>query len=740
MKPIANKLRSVLAIPVMLMISFVFVQETRSQDFVYHWGHPSPQGNQVYGIAFKDNLKGWAVTGCGSILETTDSGESWAIIRPGDSLCTDFYDILITNQGTLIVSGDQGTILRSIDEGASWSVMNLDGAGRLYDLTDIPGGGISAAGQNGMVMVSSDDGITWEDHGPGGTGYARHHLWKSADEAYVVGYDMFFRTLDGGVTWTEIQVPYVFGVNEVYFIDENTGYAVQDFGYWKTTDGGGQWSFTQQFSGIDYRFRTLILDELHWLSVTFGEGSELWETTDAGLNWTMIYDRNSAASACLVRNGDRIFFGTEIGDILYSDDEGASVVNTTENLAVFPSAPVTVIGSRADGTLFANNQPNSGTANQTFYQSDDNGESWYVPSQTPGLRWITDISFYGNQFGLAGSYQDIRYTHDGGNSWGSATLPADYRVVNFAMPASDRFFVGTYTVSSGGGGNVYRSTDQGLTWSAVGGGLPVNGLYLACVAFPDANHGYVSYDVNNVSFFYSTADGGLTWAPLTGVSINGFITDMCWLDASNGLVAVLGADAGVHRTSDGGLHWTKVSDTDVRHFSKGAGNSIGAVYPGFNGFTVSTDGGFNWTTYTVPFSSVSPGGTGSVHSIQAISGGYVLGGSSNRLVVAEEETATAVSGKPVPGEQPCIRILSVSPNPLIDKGMLKFQLERSCLLTATATDLNGNSTFLFRKDFPQGTHEIRLNSEQLAGKLNTGVCFLTLTSNGQSDTVKVIIF
>ncbi len=738
MHPIASMLRSGFTRLVIGLMFILFVQETRSQEFVFHWGHPSPQGNQVYGIAFINNVKGWAVTGCGSILETSDSGENWVIIRQNDSLCSDLYDILITNEGTLIVSGDQGTILRSTDEGANWSGMYLDGTGRLYDLTDIPGGGISAAGQNGRVMVSFDDGITWEDRGPGGNGYARHHLWRSANEAYVVGDDMFFRTLDGGETWSEIEVPYIFGVNEVYFTNENTGYAVQDFGYWKTTDGGDHWTYTQQVTGIDYRFRTLILDELHWFSVTFGEGSELWETTDAGLNWTEIYDRNSTGSACLVKNGDRIFFGTEIGDILYTADEGATIVNTSENLAVFPVAPVTVIGKSADGTLFANNQPNSGTANQTFYRSDDNGDSWVIPDQTPGLRWITDIAFFGNQFGLAGSYQDIRYTHDGGSSWGSAALPADYRVINFAMPAQDRFFVGTYTIASGGGGNVYRSTDQGVTWSVVGGGLPSNSLYLACVAFPDENHGYVSYDINNVSFFYSTNDGGLTWTPLTGVSINGFITDMCWLDASNGLVAVIGSDAGIHRTSDGGMHWTKVSDLQIRHFSRGAGNRIGAVYPGFNGFYESTDGGFTWTICPVPFSSVSPGGTGGVHSIQSISGGYVLGGGSNRLLVAQDVTATAVPD-PVSGAKPGTVIVTISPNPLDESGFLRFSLKRSCFVEACVYDLEGNSFVLFRKDFPSGIHDVQLDTGKLKAALNQGACILTLRTPHRVSSEKFVL-
>ncbi|MFH1121512.1 MAG: YCF48-related protein [Bacteroidota bacterium] len=723
-----------------LLFLLICINQSKAQGFSFQWGHPSPQGNSVYGIAFKDDLSGWAVTGCGNILETNDSGENWMINRQNSGLCSDFYDILISSQGTLIVSGDKGTILRSSDDGDNWNVQTIPEAGRLYDLTIIPGGGISAAGQNGTVLVSFDDGITWTNRGPGGTGYARHHLWKSADEAYVVGFNLFHRTIDGGITWNQVETPSAFGLSEVYFVNENSGYAVEDFGYWKTTDGGENWVLIQQFSGIDYRFRTLVLDEQHWLSVTFGEGSELWETMDAGQNWSMVYDRNSTASACLVKNNDRIFFGTEIGDILYSDDLGSSVFNGVENLAVFPGAPVTVIGKRADGTLFANNQPNSGSSNETFFRSDDSGSTWYIPEETPGIRWVTDIGFFDDQYGVAGSYQDIRYTHDGGNTWGNASIPADYRLINFSFPAGDRFFLGAYTIVSGGGGNLYRSSDHGVTWQVVGGGLPANGLYLACVDFSDGNHGYVSHYDGDISGFYKTVDGGSSWNPVAQSGVSGFITDMCWLDENNGLVAVPGGDAGIYRTGDGGQHWTKVSATAARKFSKGNGNRIGALDPGDNVFLESTDGGQTWTAWPAPFSSLSPGGDGSISSIQAIENGYILGGGSNRLLVATDEASTGVDFTETEHTNNGFGILSVRPNPLNGPGILMINLKKSSRVTVSVTDVTGRQCgFLFSRDFPSGIHEIQLDGDELAEKLNSGVCFLTLTTQDSSDTERVIL-
>jgi photosystem II stability/assembly factor-like uncharacterized protein len=727
---------------VVLITAIMPLKPAKASGFTYHWGHPSPQGNIVYNMVFADEATGWAVTGCGLILKTINGGESWELTREPDSLCSDLFDILITSQGTLLASGDHGMIIRSTDEGLNWQKVIFPDAGRLYDLALIPGGGVSAAGENGQVLVSYDDGISWINKGPGGTGYARHHFWKTDLEGYVVGFGMFYRTVDGGNSWVQAGTPSFFGMNEVYFVNNNVGYAVEDFGYFKTLDGGNTWTHVAVFSGIAYRFRTSVIDEMHWFSVAFGEGGELWETTDAGATWVLKSDYYSTGFLCLVKNGSRLLFGSDIGDIFYTDDGGTTRQDAVENLAVFPSAPITIIGKRPDGKLFANNQPNTGVNNGTFYRSDDGGLTWYLPALSPGLRWVYDIKFSDDQHGVLGSYSDIRYTNDGGDTWNESSLPADYRLVNFALPAQNLYFAGTYTTSPTGGGNIYRSTDQGATWQVVGGGLPVNFLYVSCIAFADANTGYVACLLNtNLPGIYKTTDSGNSWTLISQSGLSGYISDMTWLDENTGIAVAPNSGSGIFRTTDGGLHWIKVSEAGARHLTGISGNRMAAVDPGDAIFQESTDGGLSWLSYSPPFSSVNAGFQGSVQSIQITGKGYILGGTGNRLMVAdrivntgtEENHGLATAGKTQ-------QIITVTPNPVVDRAVIRFNMSASGHVTLALYNAQGRLVYSFMEQLLQpGIHEVPFDAGELRKSLGAGIYLVSLQSGKDFDSVKVVL-
>jgi photosystem II stability/assembly factor-like uncharacterized protein len=726
----------------LVLTAGIISKPSSATGFTYRWGHPSPQGNSVYGIAFKDSSTGWAVTGCGSIMQTADGGESWELIYGPDSLCSDLYDILVTEQGTLIASGNQGRILRSSDEGGSWEESAFPAAGRLYDLAPFPGGGISTAGENGVVMVSFDDGVTWTDKGPGGSGYARHHTWKSASEGYVGGFGIFHRTTDGGNTWVQIGVPSQFGINEIYFVNDNVGYAVEDFGFWKTLDGGESWTHEDVFSGILYRFRTLALDELHWFAVTFVEGSELWETTDGGENWEMLSSYYSTGFLCLVKNGERMLFGGDIGDIFYTDDEGVTILDAVENLAVFPSAPITIISKRPDGILFANNQPNTGIDNGTFFRSDNDGASWYVPDPSPGLRWVSDIQFFDNQYGILGSYGDIRYTADGGESWNAGSLPEGYNLTNFALPAADRFFVGTYASYPGSGGNLYKSADQGETWQVVGGGLPVNQLYISHVSFASANVGYLACQANSQQQIYKSTDGGATWSLMDPSVSPGFISDMAWLDENTGIAAVPnGETSGIYRTIDGGNNWTKVSEVSARSLSLGPDHNIAATDSYDTFFQESVDDGLSWVNYTPPFNSSVAGNPGYVYSVQTTENGYIIGGAGNRLMVAERDAATGIDDDGAsPAESQEGQNITVFPNPVNDMAVVRINLEEGSLVSLALFDMQGRLVKTLKQQYLQkGVHEFPLKAGELRQTLGGGIYFVTLQTVESFDSVKMIL-
>ena len=654
------------AILYLLLLAGSFFNASFASGFSYHWAHPSPQGNVVYGLAFTDASHGLAVTGCGSILKTSNGGGTWAMTSGPDSVCNDLYDILVSQQGTVVVSGDHGRIMRSTDNGGTWQTLSFPGAGRLYDLAQVPGGGISAAGENGSLLVSTDDGISWNNKGPGGSGSARHHFWKSTSEGYLVGSGLFHRTLDGGNTWTQVANPGSFGLNEIYFVNSSVGYAVSDFDVWKTTNGGTTWNSVSVTAEPFYRFRTTVIDELHWFTITDVEGGELWETFNAGTSWQKKFSYNSTGFVCLVKNNNRLLFCSDLGDIFFTEDNGSTVQDAVQNLAVFPSAPITVIGKKPDGTLFANNQPNSGVNNGTFFRSDNGGLSWYLPNPSQGLRWVTDIRFFDNEYGVLGSYGDIRYTLDGGATWNTSSLPANFNLTNFAMPASDMFFAGTYGGFPTGGGNLYKSSDHGATWDVVGGGLPSGQLYISNVQFADALVGYIACLVNNVPGIYKTDDGGATWNFISQSGISNYISDMLWLDENNGLAAVPNSgSSGIYRTTDGGHNWTRVSGTSARHFTRGTGEFIAAVNPGDVLFQESADNGLHWTSYSPPFNAGVSGYGGGVESIQATGNGYILGGTGNKLMVAERNTQTGVAFNDNGANPSHTRVnIMVKPNPV----------------------------------------------------------------------------
>jgi photosystem II stability/assembly factor-like uncharacterized protein len=614
---------------------------TWAADYTYVWAHPSPQGNIVYNMVFENENHGWAVTGCGIVLETNNNGNSWEISYEHEE-CIDFFDIMMSENGTLIISGN-GIILRSTNGGVDWQIQEFPNAGMLLDLAEIPGGGFSAVGENGVMLVSQDDGQTWADLGPGGEGYARHHVWKTAEEAFVVGYDLFEHTVDGGENWQSIDIWEPFGFNEIFFLDDQTGYVIEDFSYYKTTDGGNTWAETPLNFGPLYRYRTLEMSENHWFAVSFLEGGEFWETTDAGQTWNQILLYESVGFPFIYKNGDRIFFGSDVGDIFYTDDGGQNINNGIENLAESSLAPVNIIGERPDGTLFSNNMPNTGPDNNTFLRSDDGGLNWYEPENTPGLHWIFDIEFANDQYGILGAYENIRYTTDGGDTWLESSWPADYNLVNFSILSENLYFAGSYTIVGNGGGNVYKSTDKGASWSLVSGGLPVGSLQVTLICFVDEATGFVAGIQNNQLRIYKTTDSGESWEMLNFSGLPDPIIDMVWFNENEGLTIIptFLENQGIYKTMDGGISWEKVSEVGVEFFSKIHNNRVAAFNRGNPYFQETIDNGETWEQIVPPMSSVFTINYG-IEYVHISEAGYILGAKGNRIMLVVDETSTSV--------------------------------------------------------------------------------------------------
>jgi len=143
------------------------------------------------------------------------------------------------------------------------------------------------------LLRSTDGGLSWSAVATapipnGGTFY--HVFFPTVDVGYLVDDLAFYRTRDGGATWTTLTSYPGEGINDLYFLDENNGFVVPDFGamVWHTTDGGDTWTARTRpgpaahTGGIT--FVTPTQGALALGSFQTGAGG-LAYTTDGGLTW-----------------------------------------------------------------------------------------------------------------------------------------------------------------------------------------------------------------------------------------------------------------------------------------------------------------------------------------------------------------------------------------------------------------------------------------------------------------------
>ncbi len=136
------------------------VNTWKTTDGGANWTHAANQnaGNSVY---FASNMIGY---GCGGnlITKSTDQGNSWTVVHTTTG--NDYlWRVRFINTMEGIAVGDNGTILKTIDGGASWQSKPSGTTERLYDIEYITGTILYAAGQGNTVIKSVDGGETWHD-------------------------------------------------------------------------------------------------------------------------------------------------------------------------------------------------------------------------------------------------------------------------------------------------------------------------------------------------------------------------------------------------------------------------------------------------------------------------------------------------------------------------------------------------------------------------------------------------
>ncbi|RJP70684.1 MAG: T9SS C-terminal target domain-containing protein [Ignavibacteriales bacterium] len=435
--------------------------------------------------------------------------------------------------------------------------------------------------------------------------------------------------------------PAFISLNKVYFINNETGVIIgEDGNIFKTTNAGIEWKNIPITTSNK-------LNDIHFYNDKYGiiagsrspsgdEFPRVLMTTDGGETWKEKYHNTKSGytsfkgafmldslTAFIV--GDKAFPtfpkpDYEKGIIFKTTDGGetwVSKLNAQNNISIY-------------GIYFTNNHIGIiCTEEGTIYRSIDRGENWdSVKNYGKPLR---SVSFRDSLNGVivGGWYKDpiIIKSNDGGNDWSTSDISTNEALIDV------EFFNSKLAIAVGSNKSVYKSSDNGNTWSQLlflGEGVSnsfngisisdtntitivgIDGQVLRSVNAGNDWHSLIRghrFSLNSVHFLdidfgiavgvnstiLKTIDRGLNWTKQnSGESQSYWFNDIDLYDNSVGLA--VGESGVVLKTIDGGNNWKKLNVSTDSWLT-----AVDLYYPdigiisGFNGTLLKTsDSGNNW--------------------------------------------------------------------------------------------------------------------------------------------------
>ncbi len=323
-------------------------------------------------------------------------------------------------------------------------------------------------------------------------------------------------------------------------------------------------------------------------------GGGVWKTTNAGETWQPIFDSQPIASI------------------------GA--------LAVAPSNPNTIYAGTGEADFRSNLTYGDG-----IYKSTDAGKTWsniglrasrhiariLVDPRDPAIVLVAAL---GDAYGPSTERGVYRST-DGGGNWqrvlfkdndtGAIDLAADpdnFQTLYASLVHDQRPPWSTYAPTTTSG-EIYKSTDGGLTWKLItGGGLPAGDMGRIGLAVARGTGGkrvYALIDAlqDKERGLYRSDDSGQTWAKVSTdprIASRGWYFGEITVDPKNPDV-VYTPNVSIYRSTDGGKTFTAIKGApggdDYHSLWIDPENPQRMIFGSDQGVGVSVDGGKSWSSW-----------------------------------------------------------------------------------------------------------------------------------------------
>ena len=522
-----------------------------------------------------------APSSAGGLYRSSDGGASWTkVFSTAGVVDVRFQPTLGTNA---IISVRLGfydyAIYYSNDTGSSWTLSNLgSGSGGRKEIAYSGTAAYvsvdnSTSGTSGQVWSSVNGGATWVLKGTpnhlNGQGWYANAIWAdptNAQHLIVGGLDLW-RSLNGGTSWTRIS-DWTATPNSAHadhhVIVSSPGYGTSDRTLYFGNDGG--------------IYKTADIQAV--TSPTIG-----WTSLNNGLGVTQFYDgagQMISGTTPLIVGGTQdngsLFYlnnGTTQWERYFGGDGGFSAVDvSTPAMTRAYGEYVYLMLHRADG-LDKRFAGGSYTTRSIYAGIGDAGNPaaslfiapFALDPNNPGIMYAGGASLWRttnvtdsnptwaavaasgsiiSQIAVAdGSSSTVWFGTTKGAMFASTTATPAFTSRSTGLPSRmvlsiliDRRTPSTVYAGFGGyaGGNLYRTTNAGASWTNIHGNLPAVPIY-SIVGHPTKpSFLYVGTEVG----VFASEDGGATWSTTNDGPANVAVVKLFWLNNTTLVAATHG--------------------------------------------------------------------------------------------------------------------------------------------------------------------------------------------------------
>lgn len=483
-----------------------------TQDGGEYWDYQDLGGNVVlYEVFFIDELIGW-VAGwdwngqSGVIYKSVDGGANWVEQYNDDWAIP--YDIFFADpdKGWIANASTPGSVLYTEDGGQNWGYQgnfSISGAGISFSDEDkgwLVGTLLTSSGPNSYVYYTENGGLSWNAQGSGSNYLHYFNGVHAANEqcVWVIGGEGFIQKSNDGESWTEISSDFdSFSYQSIHFLNSTTGWLVGGiesiYGDWErilyTSDGGTTWEAQQSVNPENMLYDVFFTDEDNGWAV--GWKGAIRHTSDGGAtDWqAQSSSTNKRLKGVFFTDSQNGWVAGEDGVILHTSDGGdlwgiqASSVSTdlnsiyflndscgwavgesgtilyTQNSGLSYEAQSSGTASKLNSVFFVNEYKGWAAGNGVFLYTNDGGSTWMTDVSIPSSD-LMDIHFTDSLHGwvcgkIYGDYRGIVYnTDDGGNTWTD-------RVIHCDVKLNGIHFVDDNVGWVVGGGNILHTENGG---------------------------------------------------------------------------------------------------------------------------------------------------------------------------------------------------------------------------------------------------------------------------------------